>query len=357
MKNFLSNPFSGPKGSLIALLLGLIIIVPLGLWFKTAIVKPSYSSPWSPSGEAYGVNVDITAMIPGTNYTIKTASGGNFFGLAAGLGINTLRVTDVQWASTGKGHSKADWNYVFDEAAKYHMQVILLITDVPGSTPLEVANTLLGTYGLAQASALWMVDLANEPDVSDPQIMAELQDEAAYVHQVVPKIPLTIGGWKSEIAGRPGVFDWQDPNDVPKLIDLVDVVSPHLYNFDQEAQKGIQPAQWTHNFLSAVRQQAQGKPVLLEEFGASNGLAPTTDPTPTGSPEWQASVYQGVLQEVTAEHNQGVIGSVAWIFTTRPPWPAQAVYEGNMTGWAMVLDNGQRLMPASQAYSDIEHGK
>lgn len=350
------NPFSGLRGSIIALLLGLLVLLPFGVWFKSTFIKTTYSSPWTQSSVAYGVNVDITALIPGTNYTVKTANGGNFFDLAAQLGINTLRITDVLWASTGQGHSRADWNYVFDHATAHHMQVILLIVDVPGSTPLAVANTLLGTYGLAQSPALWMVDLANEPDLSDTREMAALHDEATYVHQVAPKIPVTIGGWKNEIAGRPGVFDWQDPADVSKLIDLVDVVSPHLYNFEQASQKGIQPAQWTRNFLAAVRQNAQGKPVLLEEFGASNGLAPTSAPTPSGSLQWQTSVYQGVLQEVAAEHNQGVIGSVAWIFTTRPPWPAPGVYEGDMTGWAFVLDNGQRLLPASQVFSQVAHG-
>jgi hypothetical protein len=59
-----------------------------------------------------------------------------------------------------------------------------------------------------------------------------------------------------------------------------------------------------------VRQKAQGKPILLEEFGAGNGFALTNHPTPTGSPEWQVSMYRGVLQEVAAEHDQGIFGTV-----------------------------------------------
>lgn len=57
----------------------------------------------------------------------------------------------------------------------------------------------------------------------------------------------------------------------------MDVVSPHLYKFEQGVQRGLTPGQWTRRFLNAVRQKAQGKPILLEEFGAGNGLAPTTD--------------------------------------------------------------------------------
>src|SRR6185312_1310086 len=117
--------------------------------------------------------------------------------------------------------------------------------------------------------------------VSDPQQMTELRKEAKYVHQVAPKVPVTIGGWKSGIPGSPGKFDWQDPADIPKLINVVDVVSPHLYGFEQQ---GISPSEYTRSFLAAVRDKARGKPILLEEFGAGNGLATTTESTPTGNP-------------------------------------------------------------------------
>ncbi len=305
--------FSVAKGSVSALLLGLLAALLFGLWFTTnrSIHKPLRA----PSQVAYGVNVDITAMIPGTPYTVTTASGGNFFDLAAQLGINTLRITDVRWTLTGR--------------------------------------TLLDHYGLADAPALWLVDLGNEPDLSNPQRMAELREEAAYVHQVAPTVTVTIGGWKSEVLGHPGEFDWQDPADIPKFIDLVNVVSPHLYEFEQGVQRGFTPAQWTQRYLNAVRQEAQGKPILLEEFGASNGLAPTTDPTPTGSPEWQALVYRGVLQEVAAEHDQGVLGAVAWIIAPRPAFPDD--YQGDMTGWAFVLNHGRHLLPAAQVLAAATH--
>src|SRR6266436_9580660 len=119
--------FSVAKGSVSALLLGLLAALLFGLWFTTnrSIHKPLRA----PSQVAYGVNVDIPAMIPGTPYTVTTASGGNFFDLAAQLGINTLRITNVQWALTGEQYSRAVWRYVFGEAEKYHMNVILLLVD------------------------------------------------------------------------------------------------------------------------------------------------------------------------------------------------------------------------------------
>ncbi len=299
---------------------------------------------------AYGVNVDMTAMTPGTPYTITTASGGDFFDLAAQLGINTLRITDIQWETIGKEYSRAIWRHVFDEAQQYHMKVILLLADGGGYSAIQQAHTLLDQYGLAKASALWLVDLHNEPDLSDPQLMTALREEAAYVHRIAPAVPVTIGGWKSQIPGHPGKFCWQNPTDIPRLINLVDVLSPHLFKFEDGAKLGFTPMQWTWRFLSAARREAPHKPILLEEFGASNGLAPTNVES-TGSLSWQASVYRGVLQEVSAEYDQGLIGAIAWIIAPRPAWPDPNDPDGDMTGWAFVLNHGQRLLPAAKEFS------
>jgi hypothetical protein len=334
-----------PKnGSLLALLLGLLLVISIVGYVIVHGPLSAFSTHI-----AYGANVDMTALIPGTPYTVTTAHDGNFFDLAEQLGINTLRITDIQWELTGKEYSQATWQYVFDEATRHHINIILLLIDGAGHPAIEQAHTLLEHYQLAYASALWLVDLDNEPDLSDAQRMNALRKEAAYVHSVAPGVPVTIGGWRSEMPGHPGEFDWQDPADVPKFISLVDVVSPHLYQFEEGTQQGFTPQQWTRTFLSAVRQKAQQKPILLEEFGASNGLAPTTASTPTGSPEWQASVYYGVLQEIAAEYrHHKVIGAVAWISAPRT---LQSDLQGDMTGWAFILDNGQRLLPAAKAFS------
>ncbi|HZU69409.1 MAG TPA: cellulase family glycosylhydrolase [Ktedonobacteraceae bacterium] len=345
------------KSNLFIIILLLLLSVGISAYWlnNTGARQAAYTFPRAISRVVYGVNVDISAMIPGSGYTVWDPQGGDFFDLASRLGINTLRITDVRWATTGQERSRATWKQIFDKAASHHINIILLLADGGNKSALEEAHTLLGDYGLASAAALWMVDLANEPDVSDPQQMRELRQEALYVHQVAPKIPVTIGGWKSEIVGSPGTYDWQDPADIPKLINLVDVVSPHLYGFEQDAQNDVTPAQLTQRFLAAVLQQARGKPVLLEEFGASNGLATTTAATPTGGPSWQASVYRSVLAAVSAEHAEGVMGAVAWIIAPRPVWPNSDSYQGDMTGWAFVLNHGQRLLPAAKVFSIIQH--
>jgi Cellulase (glycosyl hydrolase family 5) len=327
----------------LAVLLGLLAII------NSSCGVLHYQRRVSLATAARGVNADISSMISGTPYSITTTSGGNFFDLAAQLGINTLRITDMQWEMKGKEYPQSSWRYVFDEAADHHINIILLLMAGNGHPANQQAYTLLGTYGLAQSHALWMVDLYNEPDLSDPQVMAALSNEAAYVRQVAPSAYVTIGGWKSQVPGHPGEFDWEDPADIPGFINLVDVVSPHLYGFDQETLPDLTPQRQTRDYLSAVRRVSQGKPILLEEFGASNGLATTTSNTATGSIAWQASVYRGVLQEVAAEHDQGVIGALAWIMAPRPAWPNDL--QGDMTGWAFVLDHGHRLLSAANAFS------
>jgi hypothetical protein len=347
---------SGTKRSaiVIAVLPGLVLLS-AGI---IVYVSNQRSQPTPSTGIAYGVNVDMTALIPDTPYTVSTASGGDFFTLAAQLGINTLRITDVRWAMTGQEYAGTTWNNVFNEAEHYHINIILLLVDGGNHTALEHAHTLLGQDGLARYSSLWMVDLDNEPDVDNPQVMAELKEEAAYVHQVAPGVSTTIGGWKHELPGQPTQFRFQDPSDIPRLISLVDVVSVHLYQFDQGLQLGFTPQQWVQRNLSAARQQAQGKPILLEEFGAGNGVAPTTDPTPTGSPQWQTYVYRSVLEEVKAEHAEGVIGAIAWIIVPRPSMSPQPTnYERNMVGWSFVLNHGRHLLPAAQTFSTVEHGE
>jgi|GEM_PF-2007120 hypothetical protein len=339
------------KRCTIVLFLGLLFILITGFGYMG-------KSPMLPStGIAYGVNVDMSALVPGTPYTIRTATGGDFFALAAQLGINTFRITDFRWESTGEEYPRAIWQQVFAKAEAYHMHIILLLMDGHGHMAIEQAHLLLDQYGLAHAPALWIVDLYNEPDVSDPMRIAALRAEAAYVRQVAPEIPITIGGWKSRVAGHPGEFRWQDPADIPQFINLVDIVSPHLYQFAQGALLGFTPQQWTRRYLGAVRKEAEHKPILLEEFGASNGLAPTSESGLAGSPEWQASVYQGVLEEVTIEHDQGVLGAVAWMIAPRPGWSDPAIVEGDMTGWAFVLDHGRRLLPAAGTFLAVRNGE
>src|SRR5207247_1763907 len=102
------------------------------------------------------------------------------------------------------------------------------------------------------------VDLYNEPNLSDPQLMTALHEEAAYVREVAPRVPITIGGWKNEIPDHSGKFDWQDPVDIPKFIKMVDIVSPHLYEFEQGARQGLSPPTRCATRSTLVKQATSG---------------------------------------------------------------------------------------------------
>src|SRR5579885_1267243 len=81
------NYHSSRKGWIAVLLLALIIVLLVGLWFRNEDGN-TYTFPRNLSRIAYGVNVDISAMIAGSGYTVRAANGGDFFDLAAQLGIN-----------------------------------------------------------------------------------------------------------------------------------------------------------------------------------------------------------------------------------------------------------------------------
>lgn len=87
-------------GIAIAALIGLVLLF-AGIIVNVSVQK---TQPTPSTGIAYGVNVDILAMIPGIRYTVRTATNGDFFALAAQPGINMLRITDVPWPVTRSRH-------------------------------------------------------------------------------------------------------------------------------------------------------------------------------------------------------------------------------------------------------------
>lgn len=288
-------------------------------------------TPGFNSGLFLGANVDMMNMLPGTPYTIKTATGGDFFDQALQLGINTIRITDTQSNLGGAQYSQTQWQQVMNRALQTHMHVILLTQN------LSREKLLLGTYGLTKSPALWMIDVENEPDVCGS--ISGLQQEITYAHQVAPGIPATIGGWK---CGN----NWQNPADLTKIISIVDIVAAHKYGFTTAFHGGTPAQTYAKQEFSALRQYAQGKKIFLEEFGANNGQGATGNDA-AGTPQTQAQIYQGVFREIAAEKGQGVIGATAWSYSTRKTGTA----ENSDLPWAFVLQNGAQLLPAAQTFA------
>jgi hypothetical protein len=286
-----------------------------------------------------GVNVDVGSLIPGTRYTITAPDGGDFFDLARQLNIKVIRITDSREATTGAQYTAAQWQHVYARAAATGVKIIQLMV----SRAQE--RLLLQTYGLATSAALWMADLRNEPTINDPTVLSALKAQAAYTHRVAPGIPVTIGGWKVATSG--GHYIWQRPSDLSLIVGIVDVVSPHLFGFTQHLLNGVTPEQRTRTYLDNIRQHANGKPLFLEEWGASNGLARALGAAEVqGTQKTQATIYRGVLQGVDAERSDGVLGSTSWIFSPRYP----RIRGGDQTGWSIVLHNGAQELPAATAF-------
>ena len=313
---------------------------------------PPLKSPGTPNettGSLNGVNVDMSSLVPGTPYTLRTSSGGDFFDFARQLGIKVIRIVDSREQVTGQEYTKAEYRNVYNQAAASGIKIIQLTSGSAREPWKTQEQLLLQTYGLAKLPALWMIDIANEPTVNSPTILSELKAAASYAHQVAPGIPVTIGGWKFQ--PPTGQLIWQRPSDLSYIIGIVNVVSPHLYGYTQALKSGKSPQLWTRSFLSQVRHYAQGKPIFLEEWGASNGVAPASGAGEVqGTLETQATIYQGVLGEVDAERHLGLLGSTSWIFSPRYPFPG-VTGSGN-TGWAIVLDNGSKVLPAANAFKD-----
>jgi hypothetical protein len=290
-----------------------------------------------------GVTVDVSSLIPGTPYTITAPGGGDFFHLARQLNIKVIRITDSRWVTTGAEYTAAQWRHVYARAAATGVKIIQLMD----SQAQE--RLLLQTYGLARSPALWMVDLQNEPTINDPTVLSALKAQAAYTHRVAPGIPVTIGGWKVATSGGRFRFIWQRPSDLSLIIGIVDVVSPHLFTFTRHLLNGVTPEHVMHTYLDNIRRYADGKPVFLEEWGASNGLAPARGAAEVqGTVKTQAAIYRDVLQEVDAERSDGVLGSTSWIFS--PRYPRVGSPDGDQTGWSIVLHNGAQELPAATAF-------
>jgi len=290
-------------------------------------------------GSLNGVNVDVGSLTPGTRYTITAPDGGDFFDLARQLNIKVIRITDSRWAKTGAEYTAAQWQHVYARAAATGVKIIQLMQSHAHE------RLLLQTYGLATSPALWMVDLRNEPTINDPTVLSALKAQAAYTHRVAPGIPVTIGGWKVATSGR--LLVWQRPSDLSLIVGIVDVVSPHLFGLTHHLLNGVSPEQRTRTYLDTIRQYANGKPVFLEEWGASNGLGGALGAGEVqGTQKTQATIYRGVLQAVDADRCDGVLGSTSWIFSSRYPF----VRGGDQTGWSIVLHNGAQELPAATAF-------
>jgi hypothetical protein len=204
-----------------------------------------------------------------------------------------------------------------------------------------IINNKLGSY-----HNVYGIDMVNEPTL-DINNLSILQQTARQIKAAYPNLRVTVGGWKVA-KGTYGCVSWgspcsEEPQDGKLLANIVDFYSPHLYGYDQPMNGTYgpypDPYTFTTNYFDVMLSYTAGKPVLIGEYGASNGDE-ITDQGTLGSHELQANVTDAVLRAVRAYQNKNVVGSAQWAFYNRS-------YTTGTPGWDLVYNNGNTILPAA----------
>ncbi|GLZ20375.1 hypothetical protein [Burkholderia plantarii] len=317
----------------------------------------------------WGANVDIAQLLPGDPLHLSTDRG-DVFGLARLAGFNTLRVTSfAEWApgSRGTSYGSSDWRQVGEQARRSGFTIIPVVglsraesgqvNAIPDSQARARARTLayrdkVGRIldGLVPTGCKVVIDLDNEREL-DADRLAQFRTLASFVHLRYPGVPVTVGGWKrrreAPDASQAG-YVANYPDDGAPLADIVDIVSVHLYDealadhrtyglYARSADR-VPPA--VVAYLRRVQRWAHGKPILIGEFGAPNGVLPTRYRRDLGQidPAVQDDTVEGVLQGVAQARDQQVhvVGALAWIMVPRGG-PTAMHDESNE--WSLSLDD------------------
>ena len=294
-----------------------------------------------------GVDVDICLLNPNSSAYVKNSKGQDLIEIAAHLGINFFRVNDGGCAGGPAANtaSASDWALVLNKMAQYGIQaqVVSGLGGGFGSTSIspavsKVINNQLGSY-----PNVYGYDLVNEPILNSTSIAALLQARQQ-IKAVYPNLALTVGGWKvaGGTYGCPSNigFCWQVPQNGQLLSSVVDYYSPHIYGFDRPLNGPYpDPYYLVTNYLDQMLPYTAGEPILIGEYGASNGDA-VTDISTLASQALQANATDGVLRAVRAYHNRNVVGSAQWAFYDRS-WTT------GTPGWDLLYNHGDTILPAA----------
>lgn len=308
----------------------------------------------------YGENIDMSQILPTSQYYVVNSKGQDLIDIAANLGINLVRVTNVQRSFNNDADSvytRDQWNQVLSKMQRKGIKALILIdTDTnnadyyaPDIRPvyLHLVQEYIDS-GVFANPDVYGVDIKNEPLLTDANLDM-LQAAHAMIKAKYPDLKQTVGAWatppSTEDPYNPHNYIWSDFSAGQKLANIVDFYSIHMYGLDSNNSGiGLNPDLRTKVFISEVQKGLQTtKPILIEEFGEANGDA-VSDQDTIGSPELQANVYQGVYQALKEIHSTQVLGALAFDFYSHDHYP---------DAWAIVKNNGNYLFPA--AYILQEH--
>ena len=325
---------------------------------------PILSSTANSTPTFYGENIDMSQILPASQHYVVNSKGEDLIDIAADLGINLIRITNVQRSF----HNHADsvytedqWNQVLGKMQLKGMKALILIETASNNgdyyTPdiRPVYLHLVQEYidsGVFANPDVYAVDIKNEPLLTDANVSmlqtAHMMIKAKYAH-----LKQTIGWWATikspkDLYNR-NRYEWSDFSAGQKIANIVDFYSIHMYGLDSD-NFGVHwdPDLKTKVFISQVENGLQTrKPILIGEFGEANGDA-VSDQDTIGSPQLQANIYQGVYQALKEMHSSQLIGSVAFDFYSRYQYP---------DAWAIVKNKGDYLFPAAYILQEYALGK
>lgn len=326
---------------------------------------PLLSSTINSKPPFYGENIDMSQILPSSQHYVVNSKGQDLIDIAANLGINLIRVTNVQRSVNNHADSlytRDQWNQVLSKMQSKGIKALILIeTDsnngnyyYPEIQPvyLHLVQEYIDS-GVFSNPDVYAVDIKNEPLLTDANIKM-LQTAHTMIKAKYPNLKQTIGWWATPISSEdpyhPSNYNWSDFSTGQKIANIVDFYSIHMYGglASDNLGAGLNPDLRTKVFISQVKNSLQTqKPILIEEFGEANGDT-VSDQDTIGSPQLQANIYQGVYQALKEMSSHQILGAVAFDFYSRNQYP---------DAWAIVKNNGDYLFPAAYILQEYALGK
>jgi len=310
----------------------------------------AYPAPLQNNQIMDGVNVDMCLINPASADYVLNSKHEDLIDIAHHLGINLFRITDGGCVHDNVAVDKNAWSAVLKKM-KVNGITAIVTTEPPRNgddwTPdtVKYITSLVIDNKLGSYDNVYGIDLFNEPVLDDNNVVL-IKDTIRQIKAAYPDLRLSIGGWRTTPgtgscpATHKGKYCWNKAEDGKAFSGLLDYYSAHIYGYDGP-MNGPYPDAFMHTtqFLDTMLPFAEGKPVIIEEYGADNGTA-VSDQSGLGTPELQANVTDGVLRAVRAYQGKNVTGSTQWVFYNRS-------YQHGTPGWELVSDNGDTIFSAA----------
>lgn len=303
-----------------------------------------------------GATVDMSQILPESEYYIKNNKGEDLIDIASKLGMTSLRITNISSISSNSpttSYSEKQWHEVLNKMQRKGIYALILI-EANGSDSNFHNNINLDNYYLnfvknyvaskqCNYPNVFAVDISNEPLLNKDNL-TKLREAATIVKSACPNAKITIGSWRTDSGERDSsdqpIYNWHDPKETRQINDIVDIQSVHIYGFDKPKDGPYpDPYRLTTGYLNEIRKYTN-KPILIEEFGAGNGSG-LTDQDTVGSEGLQKNVYQEVIKATKDYKKKNAIGAIAYLLLPR---------SDGIDSWSIATDKGNIFLPAAYTF-------